>query len=70
MLINVRCRKGRVAFSAPVNGNLIPDDRFVPVEKTAYIDRLINFHKDLEVEKKTEVIISVEKKTVAINSDK
>ena len=70
MLVSVRCRKGRVAFSAPINGNLIPTDRFVPVEKTPYIDRLINFHKDLEVEKKTEVTISVEKKTVAINSDK
>jgi len=66
MLISIKCRKGRVAFSAPINGNLIPTDRFVPVEKTPYIDRLINFHKDVEVE----VTTTVEKKTAAINSGK
>jgi hypothetical protein len=48
--INVKAEKGRVAFSAPRNGFRIPEDKFVPVEDTPYIRRLIEYHGDLVVE--------------------
>lgn len=50
-LIYVKTKKGRVAFSAPRGGVRIPDDKFVEVEQTNYINRLIDYHGDLEVEK-------------------
>lgn len=51
--IYVRAVHGRVVRESP-RGNLIPDDRFVAVHPTAYINRLIHTHGDLvvkEVEK-------------------
>jgi len=50
-LISVKTKKGRVAFSASRGGVRIPDDKFVEVEQTPYINRLIDYHGDLEVEK-------------------
>lgn len=50
-MIKVRTVAGRKAYTAPRGGKLIPTDEFVSVEHTPYIDRLINFHGDLEVEK-------------------
>lgn len=46
-IIYVRTVDGRIARSAP-KGKFIPSDSFVPVEHTPYIDRLLNFHGDIE----------------------
>lgn len=47
--IKVRAVPGRIVRTAP-NGDFIPSDRFVTVEHTHYIERLILVHADLEVE--------------------
>lgn len=47
--IYVRTKPGRVARTAP-RGDLIPTDRFIAVQPSAYIDRLINIHGDIEVQ--------------------
>lgn len=48
-MISVKAREGRVARESP-NGKFIPTDKFVSVEHTAYIRRLIHEWGDLEVE--------------------
>lgn len=48
-LIKVRAVAGRVAFESPT-GKRIPHDKFVQVERTAYIDRLVRVHGDIEVQ--------------------
>lgn len=48
--IYVRTLPGRVARESR-NGEFIPSDRFVPVAPSAYIDRLLNVHGDIEVRK-------------------
>ena len=50
-LISVKTKKGRIAYTAARGGTRIPDDKFVEVEHTNYIKRLIDYHGDLEVEK-------------------
>lgn len=46
-MIYVRTKEGRKAF---YEGRVIPNDRFVPVPDVPFIRRLINHHKDLEVQ--------------------
>lgn len=58
--IYVRATHGRIARDAP-DGAFIPEDVYVPVQPTAYIDRLINVHGDLQVKPKE----SAAKKTPA-----
>lgn len=45
-MIKVKAVKGRVVREAP-DGDFIPADRFVPVEETHYVRRLIDLHGDL-----------------------
>jgi hypothetical protein len=47
--IRVKALPDRIVKTAP-NGDFIPSDRFVTVEFTNYVDRLINVHGDLIVE--------------------
>lgn len=49
-LIRVKTVPGRLAYTAPRGGKPIPTDRYVDVEHTAYIERLLNFHQDIEQE--------------------
>lgn len=48
-MIRVRTVQGRIARESP-RGDFIPTDKFVRVTLTPYIRRLIEVHKDLEVE--------------------
>lgn len=48
-IIKVKAVEGRIARRSK-NGDFIPSDRFVRVEHTPYIDRLIHVHGDLLVE--------------------
>jgi hypothetical protein len=52
-LINVRALPDRVAFTAPKNGKPIPSDRFIAVQETPWIRRLIDVHGDIEVQPAT-----------------
>ncbi len=49
-LISVKTKEGRKAFSAARGGTQIPTDRYVTVERTPWIVRLIEHHGDLLVE--------------------
>lgn len=46
-MIRVKTVEGRRAYTAPRGGKPIPTDRYVDVEHTAYIERLLNFHQDI-----------------------
>lgn len=48
-MISVKAREGRVVRESPT-GKFIPTDKFVSVENTAYVRRLIHEWGDLEVE--------------------
>jgi hypothetical protein len=48
-MISVKAKKGRVVRESRY-GAIIPDDRFVSVESTHYIRRMLNHWKDLELE--------------------
>lgn len=48
--IFVRCLPDRVANTAPSGGRPIPRDRFIPVQDTPWIRRLIAVHGDIEVQ--------------------
>lgn len=49
-LIKVRAVPGRIAFTAARGGKQIPSDGDgINVERTAWIDRLIRVHGDIEV---------------------
>ena len=48
-LISVRTKEGRIAYDGP-RGRLIPTDRYVLVEHTNWIDRLLTVHQDIEKE--------------------
>lgn len=62
MRIKVKAVKGRIARTAP-DGPFIPHDKFVPVEKTKYIARLLEHHGDIEQEPaKVKAEQSVDKK--------
>jgi hypothetical protein len=45
--VSVKAVPGRLAFTAPRGGASIPHDRYVEVEETKYIRRLIDFHGDI-----------------------
>lgn len=48
-LISVKAKPGRIAYDAP-RGSLIPTDRYVLVDATPWIVRLLNVHADIELE--------------------
>lgn len=49
--VRIRVRPGRVAYSAPTGGRrLTADDGWVTVPLTAWVQRLIEVHGDVEVE--------------------
>lgn len=49
-LIKVRAVPGRIAYTAARGGKLIPSDGDgINVERTAWIERLIRVHGDIEV---------------------
>lgn len=48
--ISVKAVEGRVAFSAPRGGTQIPNDRFVKVQDTPWVRRLIEVHGDVVIE--------------------
>ena len=47
--IFVRTVEGRIARTSP-RGEMIPSDRYIQVERTAYITRLIEIHGDVIVQ--------------------
>lgn len=51
-MIYVKTREGRRAF---FEGRVIPHDHYIAVPDNAYIRRLINHHKDIEVQDKAPV---------------
>lgn len=51
--VNVKTKPGRVAFTA-MRGERIPNDRYVPVELTPWIQRLLEVHGDIERERERE----------------
>lgn len=52
MLVKVRARKGRAAMTAPVGGQLIPQDKFILVRWSSWLDHLLNDYDDIELESK------------------
>lgn len=48
-LVTVKAAPGRTAVTAPRGGRDIPSDRFITIERTPFIDRLIRIHGDLIV---------------------
>lgn len=60
-MIFVRAVEGRVARES-AKGRLIASDKFVPVNDTPYIRRLIEVHGDIEVRKDPEPKPVAEKK--------
>jgi hypothetical protein len=50
MFISVKTVEGRIAYTAARGGERIPNDRYVVVEKTPWISRLLSVHKDIEIE--------------------
>lgn len=48
-MIRVRTVAGRVARTAP-RGQYIPTDKYIEVEQTPYINRLLHVHGDIELE--------------------
>lgn len=51
--ISVKAVQGRVAFTAARGGVRIPADKYVEVDKTPWIDRLLEVHGDIEAKGKT-----------------
>ena len=49
MHISVRAVTGRIARTS-ARGDVIPHDRYIPVEKSHYINRLLDHWGDIEVE--------------------
>jgi hypothetical protein len=45
--ISVKAVEGRVAFTAPRDGVRIPTDRYIEVDKTKWIMRLLDHHQDI-----------------------
>lgn len=48
--VNVKAKAGRVAYSAPRGGKVIPTDKFITVMDTPYIRRLAEVHEDIEIQ--------------------
>lgn len=59
-VVKIKAKPDRVARVSP-RGSFIPSDRFIPVEETPYIRRLINVHKDVIVEPKKPVVTAAPK---------
>ena len=57
--VRVRAVAGRIARTSP-RGDFIPHDRYITVERTTYIDRLISVHGDVTVEPAAAVPMSSE----------
>lgn len=49
-IIRVKAKPGRVAFTAPRGGRQIPYDKFVEVDESPWIVRLLEHHGDIERE--------------------
>lgn len=49
-LISIKAKPGRVAFTAAKRGDRVPTDRYIQVQMTPWINRLLNVHGDIEVE--------------------
>lgn len=49
MMVSVKAVEGRIARTSPT-GSFIPSDRYVSVELTPYLRRLIKLHGDVVVE--------------------
>lgn len=50
MRITVRALKGRVVYTAPTGGKLIPDSGDgITVERDSWVNRLLTVHKDIEI---------------------
>lgn len=58
-IIRAKTVEGRIAREAP-RGAFIPDDRYVPVERTHYVDRLLTVHGDIELEPTKQPVEAVE----------
>jgi hypothetical protein len=63
MRIEVKAKPGRIARTAP-DGPFIPDDEYVAVELTPYVDRLLNVWGDIE-QRSTEAVKPPVKKPAA-----
>ena len=48
--IMVKAMPGRIAYSAPRGGKVIPHDEFIPVQDTPYVRRLANIWGDIEIQ--------------------
>lgn len=57
--ISVRTKAGRVARTSP-HGPYIPNDKYVTVDATPYVMRLLDHHGDIELEPKVKVATKVE----------
>ena len=49
-LVSVKTKEGRKAYADPECRQEIPSDKFVTIPMTAHVRRLIDVHKDVEVE--------------------
>jgi hypothetical protein len=47
----VKAVQGRVAFTAARGGVKIPADKYIEVDRTPWIDRLLDVHQDIIEEK-------------------
>lgn len=58
--VEVKAVEGRVAFTAPRGGVRIPTDSYITVNRTSWIERLLNHHQDI-TEKSEDDMPPVEK---------
>jgi hypothetical protein len=68
-MIYVRSRKDRLAYEE-IGGRLIPNDVYVPVALTPYIDRLLNKHQDIELRPEINKTSTQKKPVVATEIEK
>ena len=45
----VRARPGRIAYTAPSNGQLIPENKWLRTSLTRWLEKLANKHGDIEM---------------------
>lgn len=50
MYLRVKAKEGRVAYTAARGGERIPTDRYITVEATHWVQRLLNVHRDIVLE--------------------
>jgi len=51
LIIDVKAKPGRNAWTAPKNGRMIPTERFIPVKRTPWIEKLEKKHGDIVTRK-------------------